>query len=122
MIDNPIDIANVYSNFVNAGPNTEREIPVAPSEKISPERYLKNRNQFNFIVAHISNEELLDIINSLENKSTGPSSIPIKLLKLIPDLIIMPLCKIINTSFITGVFPSALKIVKVIPIHKSWST
>ena len=31
----------------------------------------------NFIIAHIANEEILDIINSLENKSTGPSSIPV---------------------------------------------
>ena len=63
-------------------------------------------------------EELLKIIKSLENKSTGPVSTSIKLLQFIPDLILIPLCNIMNTSFITGVFPSDLKIVKVIPIHK----
>ena len=66
--------------------------------------------------------EVLDIINQLENKSTGPQSIPIKLLKLIPDLILTPLCRIINCSFQTGVFPDALKISEVIPIHKGEST
>ena len=30
----------------------------------------------------------------------------------------MPLCKIINTSFNSGMFPDALKIVKVVPIYK----
>ena len=65
---------------------------------------------------------MIDIIKSLENKTTGPVSIPIKLLKLIPDLILIPLCNIINVSFNTGVFPSLLKIVKVIPIHKSKAT
>ena len=65
---------------------------------------------------------MLEIINQLENKSTGPHSIPIKLLKLVPDLILMPLCKIINHSFQTGVFPDALKISEVIPIHKGGST
>ena len=74
------------------------------------------------MIAHISNEEILDIINSLENKSTGPSSIPLKLLSLIPDLIIMPLAYIINMSFLTGEYPELLKIVKVIPIHKGGST
>ena len=69
-----------------------------------------------FLIAHISQEEVLDIIKSLENKATGPVSIPIKLLKLIPDLILIPFCNI-NVSFNTGVFPSLLKIVKVIPIH-----
>ena len=66
---------------------------------------------------------MLEIINALENKSTGPASIPVKLLlKLIPDLIIVPLCKLINISFISGSFPDPLKIVKVIPIHKNGST
>ena len=45
-------------------------------------------------------------------------SIPIKLLKIIPDLIIKPLCRLINKSFSEGIFPDFLKIVKVIPIHK----
>ena len=64
--------------------------------------------------------KVLDIIHQLENKSTGPQSIPIKLLK--PDLILIPLCKIINHSFQTGVYPYALKINEVIPIHKGGST
>ena len=64
-----------------------------------------------FVIAHVSNEEILDIITSLENKSTGPSSIPLKLLSLIPDLIILPLAYIINMSFITGEYPNLLKIV-----------
>ena len=95
--------------FVNVGPNTEKEIPITLLEKIPPEKYLKNRNQLIFIVAHISTEEITDIIKSLNIKSVGPSSIPAKLLLQIPDLIIMPLCRLINTSFTTGKFPNALK-------------
>ena len=84
IIDNPKKVVKAFNNlFVNAGHNTERNIPINP--KIKPEQYLKNRNQLNFLMAHISNEEVLDIINQLENKFTGPHSIPIKLLKLIPD-------------------------------------
>ena len=124
VIDNPLGIASGFNNFfVNVGPNTERDIPITPPEKISPEKFLQNRNQLTFIIAHISIEEVTDIIKALNSsKSTGPSSIPVKLLLLIPDLIILPLCKIINTSFMTGKFPDALKIVKVIPIHKGGST
>ena len=44
------------------------------------------------------------------------------MLSLIPDLIILPLDYIINMSFLTGVDPNLLKIVKVIPIHKGGST
>ena len=92
-------------------------------EKMVPEQHESCfRNQMKFVIAHVSNEEILDIINSLENKSTGPYSIPLKLLSLIPDLIILPLAYIINMSFLTGVYPNLLKIVKVIPIHKGGST
>ena len=77
--------------------------------KIKPEQYRKNRNQLNFHIAHISNEEVLDVINQIENKSTGPHSIPIILLKLIPDLILISLFMIINQSFFTGKYPDGLK-------------
>ena len=45
-----------------------------------------------------------------------------KMLSVIPDLIILPLAYIINMSFVTGVYPDLLKIVKVIPIHKGGSS
>ena len=83
---------------------------------------MKNRNQINFVIARVSNEEILDIIHSLENKSSGPSSIPLKMLSVISDLIILPLAHIIYMSYLTGVYPDLLKIVKVIPIHKGGST
>ena len=121
IIGNPKKAVEALNNsFVNVGPNTERNIP--SNRKIKPGRYLTNRNQLNFIIAHISTEEVLEIINRLENKSTGPQSIPIKLLKRISDLILVPLCMIINQSVLTGKYPDALKISKVIPIHKNGAT
>ena len=101
IIDNDKQIATNFNIFfVNVGPSTEKSIPKVPN--ILPSNFLKNRNEINFVIAHVSNEEILDIINSLENKSTGPSSIPLKVLSVIPDLIILPLAYIINLSFLTG--------------------
>ena len=74
------------------------------------------------MIAHVSNEEILEIINFLQNKSTGPSSIPLRMLSVIPDLIILPLDYINNMSILTGVYPDLLKIIMVIPIHKDGST
>ena len=102
------------------GPNTENMIPKVPN--LSSSKFLKNRNQIKFAIAHVSNEEVLDIINSLENKSTGPSSIPLRMLSIIPDLIILPQAHIIKMSIVIGVYPDLLKIVKVIPIHKGGSS
>ena len=85
-------------------------------------QFLKNRNHINFVIGHISNKEILVIISLLENKSTGPSCIHLKLLLLILDLISIPLAYIINMSGLTGEYPDSLKLVKVIPIHKGGST
>ena len=60
------------------------------------------------------------IIYSLNiNKATGPSSIPGKILELLKYSICEPLSTLINLSFTTGVFPSALKIAKVTPVFKN---
>ena len=82
-------------------------IPKVPN--LSPSTFLKNCNQIKFVIAHVSNEEVLDIINSLENKSTGPSSIPLRMLSIIPDLIILPLAHIKKMSIVTGVYPRLAK-------------
>ena len=106
--------------FVNVGPNTAKEVPKVP--KILPENFLKNKNQFNLILAHISNEEVLEIIKSLTNKATGPNSIPLNLVDEVAHLIVFPSCHIINMSFLKGIFPDKLKIVKMVPLHKGGST
>ena len=111
LITNPKKIVEEVNNyFANVGPETEKSIPLNPIS--NPTNYLANRNRFNFLIAHVSNEEVLEIILKLENNATGPHSIPIHLLKLIPDLILVPLCRIISLSFSTGIFPDALKFVK----------
>ena len=69
-------------------------------------------------MAHISEDEILKIIQSLPIKSTGPASIPLKLLKLVANIIVTPLCHLINVSFSTGVFPNNWKVAKVVALHK----
>ena len=102
------------------GPETEKNVP--KSHHISPVNFLKNRNQSDFIIAHISNEEILDIIKKLPIKATGPASIPLNLLQTVADLIVFPLCHIINVSFSSGIFPETLKVAKVLPLHKGGSS
>ena len=73
IIDDDQELATNFNEFfVDVGPSTENIIPKVPN--ISPTKFLKNRNQTNFVIVHISNEKILDIISSLENKSTGPTS------------------------------------------------
>ena len=120
-LTDPTQIANAFNNFfVNVGPNTGRSIPISFKK---PATYLKNRIPLDFIIAHTSDDEILKIILSLdESKSTGPSSIPVRLLKTAAPYIILPLCKLINISFHTGVFPDSIKVAKVVPTFKSGSS
>ena len=53
------------------------------------------------------------------SKSTGPNSIPTILLKQTRNTVSLPLAKLINKSFETGIFPDICKVAKVVPIFKS---
>ena len=69
-----------------------------------------------------TDEEISDLISDLNiGQSTGPNSIPIKVMKQIKDVISPPLAKLMNRSFHEGVFPNILKIAKVMSIFKSES-
>ena len=105
---------------MNVGPELDKKIPKI--NHITANRYLKNRNQLNFFIAHVSTEEVLKLISLLPNKGTGPASIPLRMIKDAADLLVIPLCHIINVSFETGIFPDALKVAKVLPLHKGGST
>ena len=68
-------------------------------------------------------EGITSIISSLNTKkSTGPHSIPVKLLKVLKARIAPQLTMIINESFSNGLFPDKMKLAKVIPIHRKDST
>ena len=63
--------------------------------------------------------EIFDIIKSLDlNKSLGPNSIPIYILKACNNYFSVIIAKLINLSFETGIFPDICKFAKVIPIFK----
>ena len=62
-IVNPKEIAtNLNDFFVNIGPSTELNIPKAVN--INPKIFLKDRQEVNILIAHISEEEVIGIINA----------------------------------------------------------
>ena len=120
-IEDSKEISNSFNNFfANVGPASDKNIPKSVR---SPTYYLRNRSQIDFVIAHATEDEILKIILSIdEHKAIGPSSIPIKLLNIAVPYIIIPLCNLINLSFLTGIFPESIKIAKVVPIQKSGSS
>ena len=75
-----------------------------------------------FFLTPTDSTEVSNIIFSLnQNKSDGPNSIPIKILKLLNKAISDELTILFNQSFSSGMFPSILKTSKIIPIYKKGS-
>ena len=102
--------------FANIGNNLASAIP---KSKASFELYLRNSPANSFALFPASENEIENIIECLNiSKSSGPYSIPTKLLKILKSTISVPLMHIINLSFSTGIMPEKLKIARVIPIFK----
>ena len=81
--------------------------------------YLKDHNSHTFMTKPTTPKEIEDLIKVSDTlKSTGPNSIPNKIIKQISTSVSIPIANICNNSFSTGNYPNVLKISKVIPIHK----
>ena len=63
--------------------------------------------------------EVKHIISSLRNSSPGWDQIPTFVAQQCVDSYVVPLTYIINKSFSDGIFPSELKLARVVPIFKS---
>ena len=73
-----------------------------------------------FVIPLMKNTDLLSIIGSLDTtKAAGFDGITAKYLKKSAETVSPSLLTIINISISTGQFPDALKVAKIIPIHKS---
>ena len=83
---------------------------------------MNNPIQNSLFLKPVTAEEIINEIDKLDSsKSTGPSSIPTKLLKLIKNYIALPLERPFNSSFTTGIVPEKFKLACVIPVFKSAS-
>ena len=81
--------------------------------------YLSNESISPLFLQPTDREEIVNIISSLNcNKASGPNSIPYRILFLLKYEISKQLVDLFNISFMTGVFPSVLKIAKVVPAFK----
>ena len=68
-------------------------------------------------------EEIANISTLNMNKSSGPNSIPYRILNLLKIYNLKQLADLFNLSLSSVVFPSLLKIAKLVPVYKriqSW--
>lgn len=83
----------------------------------SSQLHLKTEDSF-FLFPITTVEIENEIIVRNANKSTGPYSIPVAILKATKHVISAPLEIIVNASFSTGIVPDLFKIAKVTPVFK----
>ena len=107
-------IANEFNNyFVQIGPQLASNITCT----ISPMSYV-NYVMNSIVVPDITTTEVRKIILSLKNSSPGWDEIPASIAKRCVNNYIEPLTHIINQSLKEGVFPSEMKLARIVPIYK----
>ena len=110
-------IANEFNSYFSSIAESIRQKSTHASKSFKS--FLSNSNDKSMFINPTDEKEIICCISSLkENKGSGPYSIPFRILQLLKHDIAKPLAKIINLSFSTGVFPTKLKMAKVIPIFK----
>ena len=112
-------IANRLNTFfTNIGPKLAAQIVTDGNS--SYEDFLINPTLHEFNFNQIGEEDVVNVIDKLPSKtSSGVDGISTNLLKDIKYIISKPLTLIINQCLETGIFPSKLKVAKVILILKS---
>ena len=113
-------IVDGFNNFfINIGPTLANDIP---SDSRNPTMFMKNRIIHSMVLEPVVEEEIEKNVRNLKEGSAGWDAVSAKVVKLTYDSFINPLCHIINMSFNTGIFPTELKIARVIPLFKSGDT
>lgn len=110
-------MANEFNRyFTNVGPLLAQNISKA---KTPFENYLNYSNAYSAAIFPTDSLEVKKIIKKLKNDaSPGPDEIPPSVIKIASNLIADKVAKLVNYTLESGVFPSRLKLAKVIPIHK----
>ena len=115
---NEAEIANLFSEyFENVPINLRNQIPPCPIDDFKRFLGTSSVNQMEYDCA--SEDEVIKIIGSLENKSARLDSIPVFIYKNINEVIAPIICDLFNSSIMEGNFPEILKIAEILPIHKS---
>ena len=106
-------IANEFNHFfTNIWPALADKITCS----VDPMSYVDNIMN-SIVISYVSCMD--DTILSLNNSSPGYDELPASIAMQYIDNYVVPLTYIINMSLIEGIFPSELKLAKVVPFFKS---
>ena len=114
------EICNGFNDFfVNVGTTLAKKIP---NVNKNPTSFMTERILDSMFIEDVVEKEVTEIIQDLKEGSVGWDDISAKVVKSTFGSCISPLVHVFNLSLKKGVFPSELKIAKVIPLYKSGDT
>ena len=116
-ISDPSKVANKFNDFfLNVADKLSAKIE---NKNSKPQDYLKNPNKSKFCLKEITPDEVVPVINQLDSKKSGDIyNISPEIVKLSDQVVAEALSIIFYRCIREGNFPDALKLAKVIPIHK----
>ena len=125
LVTDSLDIANGFNNFfVYIGPKLAKDI----TSHNDPLSYV-NININSIVTTDISGNQIREVVNSLNNSSPGHDELPPFVAKTCMEGYIEPITHLVNDSplstacvplsYTSGIFPSELKLARVVPIFKS---
>jgi len=118
---NSSEIAEKFNDyFSNIASDLKAKIEIQDDDR-SYEAFLNDPVPLSIFIRPASNSEIYDIVKKLKNKSTKDTKI--SALKLASEDVkfVNALTGTISQSLEEGVFPQALKVARVVPIHKNGS-
>ena len=122
-ITSPTDLSDAFNeHFYTIGPKLANEIPPAANGNKSCLEYLNITDQrFHFTPTSCS--QVFSLLNKLsKTKATGLDKISARLIRECVDLICISICRILNCSLTTGIFPDDWKCAKVTLLFKQGSS
>ena len=118
IMDDSVQVANEFNSYFSS---VAKDLDsMIPRTNIDPLSYI-DRLPNSFVLNNTDESEVLNIIKSFKSKGSHIKTIPPFVFKLIADLIAPIISNLINASFKEGIFPSILKLARIIPIFKKGS-
>lgn len=114
-----IDANRLNTFFVNIAGDIKSKLPNVDKNFTDFFTHAPNADPVLFKFSHVTYIQVRDAVKALQSKNSRDHyGINATLINSVLNIVVYPMTKLFNQSIDCGVYPDALKITKVIPIHK----
>ncbi|XP_065576373.1 uncharacterized protein LOC136037580 [Artemia franciscana] len=118
-VEGELNVQEAFTSFFASIGNNIASTASLSRSKLDFRSYLGPSCLKSMFLEPVTEIEITKIVNGLkESSSSGPDSIPTKVVKSILPSIVVPLTKLVNLSFQYGVFPDPLKRARILVLYK----